>query len=76
LRYYIEGTLAGFYGERVLRFMKYNGLMIVSVVAGVCLLALIVYLLSRRGRTAVEQRGEQKSEQNTGEAVNQIQPRD
>jgi membrane protein DedA with SNARE-associated domain len=53
LRYYVEGTLAVFYGERVLRFLKDNGLMIVSVVAGVCLLALVVYLLSKRGRTAV-----------------------
>jgi membrane protein YqaA with SNARE-associated domain len=53
LRYYIEGTLAVFYGERVLRFLKDNGLMIVSVVAGVCLLALVVYLFSKRGRTAV-----------------------
>lgn len=53
LRYYIEGTLAVFYGERVLRFLKDNGLVIVSVVAGVCLLALIVYLLTKRGRAAV-----------------------
>ena len=53
LRYYVEGTLAVFYGERVLRFLKDNGLMIVSIVAGVCLLALVVYLLSRRGRAAV-----------------------
>jgi len=53
LRYYVEGTLAVFYGERVLRFLKDNGLMIVSIVAGVCLLALVVYLLSKRGRAAV-----------------------
>ncbi|MDX6612134.1 MAG: hypothetical protein QOD75_1320 [Blastocatellia bacterium] len=52
LRYYTEGILAVFYGERVLRFLKDNGLMIVSVVAGVCLLALVVYLFSKRGRTA------------------------
>lgn len=50
LRYYVEGTLAIFYGERVLRFLKDNGLVIVSVVAGLCLLALIVYLLIRRFR--------------------------
>ncbi|HEY3026125.1 MAG TPA: VTT domain-containing protein [Pyrinomonadaceae bacterium] len=54
LRYYVEGILAVFYGERVLRFLKDNGLMIISIVAGVCLLALIVYLLSGRGRAAVE----------------------
>ena len=52
LRYYVEGTLAVFYGERVLRFLKDNGLMIISIVAGVCLLALVAYLLSGRGRAA------------------------
>ena len=52
LRYYVEGTLAVFYGERVLRFLKHNGLMIISIVAGVCLLALVAYLLSGRGRAA------------------------
>ncbi len=54
LRYYVEGVLAVFYGERVLRFLKDNGLIVISIVAGVCLLALIVYLLSGRGRAAVE----------------------
>src|SRR2546421_7913668 len=33
VRYYTEGTLAVFYGERVLRFLKDNGLLIVSVAA-------------------------------------------
>lgn len=55
LRYYIEGTLAVFYGESVLRFMKDNGLLIVSIVGGVCLVGLAIYLLSRRGRAAVEE---------------------
>ena len=32
IRYYTEGILAVFYGERVLRFMKDNGLLILSVV--------------------------------------------
>jgi membrane protein YqaA with SNARE-associated domain len=54
LRYYIEGVLAVFYGERVLRFIRDNGLIIVTVVGGVCLLALAVYLLSSRGRAAVK----------------------
>ena len=54
LRYYIEGTLAVFYGERVLRFLKDNGLLIVSIVAGVCLVALAIYLLSGRGRAAAK----------------------
>src|SRR5437660_12568614 len=62
LRYYVEGVLAVFYGERVLRFLKDNGLMIISIVAGVCLLALIVYLLSGRGRAAVERGRESEPE--------------
>jgi len=54
VRYYTEGILAVFYGERVLRFMKDNGLLIVSFVAGICLVALAIYLLSGRGRAAAE----------------------
>src|SRR6266516_2497835 len=54
VRYYTEGILAVYYGQRVLRFLKDNGLIVISIVAGVCLLALIVYLLSGRGRAAVE----------------------
>jgi membrane protein DedA with SNARE-associated domain len=34
VRYIVEGTLAVFYGERVLRFMRANGLFILSVVGG------------------------------------------
>ncbi len=52
LRYYIEGTLAVFYGERVLRFLHHNGLVILSVVAAVCLIGFVVYLISKRGREA------------------------
>lgn len=55
IRYYTEGILAVFYGERVLRFMKDNGLLILSVVAGVCLVGLAVYLLSGKGRRAVKE---------------------
>ena len=55
IRYYTEGVLAVFYGERVLRFLKDNGLLIVSVVAGVCLIALAVYLLTSKGRKAVNE---------------------
>src|SRR5437870_6554833 len=63
LRYYVEGVLAVFYGERVLRFLKDNGLIIISVVAGVCLLALIVYQLSGRGRATAERGRESESGQ-------------
>ena len=55
LRYYVEGTLAVFYGQRVARFLQDNGIIIISVVGGICLIALAVYLLSARGRAAVKQ---------------------
>jgi membrane protein YqaA with SNARE-associated domain len=54
LRYYVEGTLAVFYGERVLRFSKDNGLVIISVVACLLVVGLAVYLLSSRGRAATK----------------------
>jgi membrane protein YqaA with SNARE-associated domain len=54
LRYYAEGTLAVFYGERVLRFSQDNALLIISVVAGILVIALVMYLLSGRGRAAVK----------------------
>jgi membrane protein YqaA with SNARE-associated domain len=60
LRYYVEGTLAVFYGERVLRFSKDNGLIIISIVAGLLLVALAVYLLSGRGRAAVKSADEDR----------------
>src|SRR5947199_6714190 len=55
VRYYTEGLLAVFYGERVLRFLKDNGLLIVSVVAGVFVIALAIYLLSSKGRAAARE---------------------
>ena len=55
IRYYTEGVLAVYYGQRVLRFFKDNGLLIISVVAGVCLIGLAVYLLSGRGRKAFKE---------------------
>src|SRR6266446_7398335 len=50
LRYYVEGTLAVFYGERVGRFLKDNGALIISVVVGLCIIALAAYLVSGKGR--------------------------
>ena len=44
LRYYVEGILAVYYGRRVLLFMKDNGLVIISIVATVLLIAAIIYL--------------------------------
>jgi len=54
LRYYTEGILAIYYGERVLRFLRDNGLIIVTLVGGLCLLALAIYLISNKGRAAVK----------------------
>jgi membrane protein YqaA with SNARE-associated domain len=54
LRYYAEGTLAVFYGERVLRFSKDNGILIISVVAGLMVVGLAIYLLTNKGRAAVK----------------------
>src|SRR5215204_3374590 len=48
LRYYVEGILAVYYGRRVLLFMKDNGLVILSVVASVALIAIIVYYFVNR----------------------------
>src|SRR5438309_8866492 len=54
LRYYVEGTLAVFYGQRVARFLQDNGIIIISVVTGLCLIALAIYLLSGWGSAAVK----------------------
>jgi membrane protein DedA with SNARE-associated domain len=54
LRYYTEGILAVYYGQRVLRFLKDNGLLIVSIVAALVVVGLAIYLLSSRGRQAVD----------------------
>jgi membrane protein YqaA with SNARE-associated domain len=54
LRYYTEGILAVFYGERVLRFLRDNGLIIVAVVLSLCVIALAIYLLTNKGRAAVK----------------------
>src|SRR5918993_3334367 len=60
-RYYVEGTLAVFFGRQVLLFMKDNGLVIVSVVASLALLALLVFIivnrLRRRRRAKTNQSG-------------------
>jgi len=58
LRYYTEGILAVFYGERVLRFLRDNGLVIVTLVGAVCLVGLAIYLLSSKGRAAVKSANE------------------
>jgi len=54
LRYYAEGILAVFYGESVLRFSKDNAILIISIVTGLLVVGLAVYLLSSKGREAVK----------------------
>jgi membrane protein YqaA with SNARE-associated domain len=54
IRYYTEGVLAVFYGRRVLNFLQDNGLIIVTIVGGLCVIGLVIYLLSKRGRAAVK----------------------
>lgn len=49
-RYYVEGILAVFYGRRVLLFLRDNGLVIVSIVATLVVIALGVYILIKRRR--------------------------
>jgi membrane protein YqaA with SNARE-associated domain len=53
-RYYTEGILAVYFGDRVLQFLKDNGLVIVAVVGALVIMAVTIYLLSRRGRAAVK----------------------
>lgn len=50
VRYYVEGALAVFYGKRVILFLKDEGLVILGVVAALCLVGLIVYLVAKRLR--------------------------
>ncbi len=54
VRYDTEGILAVYYGQRVLRFLQDNGLIIVTAVFALCLAALAIYLLSKQGRAAVK----------------------
>ncbi|HEX8137792.1 MAG TPA: VTT domain-containing protein [Pyrinomonadaceae bacterium] len=53
LRYYIEGTLAVFYGERVLQFLKENGVTILAIVAALCLVGLTIYFIKHRKQPVV-----------------------
>ena len=49
-RYYVEGILAVFYGQRVLLFLKDNGLVILSVVGSLALIGATVYFVVTRRR--------------------------
>ncbi|HKR61284.1 MAG TPA: VTT domain-containing protein [Pyrinomonadaceae bacterium] len=47
-RYYVEGILAVYYGRRVILFMKDNGLVILSIVASLAVIAIIIYYIVNR----------------------------
>jgi membrane protein YqaA with SNARE-associated domain len=49
-RYYVEGILAVYYGQRVLLFLKDNGLVILSVVASLALIGVLTYTVINRRR--------------------------
>lgn len=51
VRYFVEGALAVFYGEQVLRVMRANGLMIISIAAGLVLVGVGVYVLAKHIRS-------------------------
>ncbi len=50
LRYYVEGTLAVFYGEQVIDFLRENGLLMLSVVGAVVFVGVAAYVVRRRFR--------------------------
>ena len=72
LRYYTEGILAVLYGERALRFLRDNGLVIISIIFALALVVLLIYLLTGRGRAAAKEgkaaSAQAKSESNELEA--------
>jgi membrane protein YqaA with SNARE-associated domain len=52
LRYYVEGILAVFYGRRVLLFFKDNGVVIISIVATIGLIAFLIYMFINRRKNS------------------------
>jgi membrane protein YqaA with SNARE-associated domain len=72
VRYFVEGALAVFYGERVLRVMRANGLFIVSVAAALLIVGVGVYVLAKHIRSprksAMQQVAEAEAEAEKTEA--------
>jgi membrane protein YqaA with SNARE-associated domain len=67
LRYTVEGALAVFYGERVLFFMRENGLVILSIVGALLVLGVAVYVLAKRLKTPRSMREIVAEEKQEGE---------
>src|ERR1044071_5648355 len=51
VRYVVEGALAIYYGERVLRVIRANGLFILSVAASLLIVSAAVYVLAKHIRS-------------------------
>jgi membrane protein YqaA with SNARE-associated domain len=62
LRYYIEGTLAVFYGRTVIDFIKKYGFPILAVVVGACAFGLVVYVINLRRKRRAAGRGDAATE--------------
>jgi membrane protein YqaA with SNARE-associated domain len=72
VRYIVEGALAVFYGERVLRVMRANGLFILSMTATLLIVGVGVYVLAKHIRSprksAMQQVAEAEAEAKKTEA--------
>jgi membrane protein YqaA with SNARE-associated domain len=62
VRYFVEGALAVFYGERVLRVIRANGLFIFSIAATLMLVGVAVYVLAKHIRSPRKSAMEQVAE--------------
>jgi membrane protein YqaA with SNARE-associated domain len=73
LRYFVEGALAVFYGERVLVFIRVNGLAILSIAAALMVLGIGGYVLVKHihspRMSMMEQVAEAEREGDTGEGL-------
>src|SRR5215212_3644517 len=73
VRYIIEGSLAVFYGERVLRVMRANGLVMLSVAASLVIVGVAVYVLAKHIRSprksAMQQVAEAEAERAEAEGL-------
>ena len=67
LRYTVEGALAVFYGERVLVFLRDNGLVILSFVGSALVLCAAVYVLVKHLKTPRSMREIVSEEKEKGE---------
>jgi len=67
LRYYVEGALAVYYGEQVIDFLRHNGLLILSVAAGLVLLGAVVYIVAKHIKAPKRSALEEANEEVTGD---------